>query len=52
VLDWGRERTETGPKSARISEDAVIWERSVKSGHFPWDDGYDPEGATVQPLLG
>jgi hypothetical protein len=26
-----------------------VW--PLKSGHFPWDDGYDPEGATIQPLL-
>jgi len=31
MLDWGRERTETGPKPARISQDAVIWERSVEA---------------------
>jgi hypothetical protein len=26
-----------------------VW--PLKSGHFPWDAGYDPAGATVQPLL-
>ena len=27
-----------------------VW--PLKSGLFPWDDGYDPAGATIQPLLG
>lgn len=27
-----------------------VW--PLKSGHFPWDRGYDERGATVQPLLG
>ena len=27
-----------------------VW--PLKSGHFPWDGGYDPAGAAVQPLLG
>lgn len=26
-----------------------VW--PLKSGHFPWDEGYDPEGAAFQPLL-
>jgi len=26
-----------------------VW--PLKSGHFPWDDGYDPEAAAIQPLL-
>ena len=27
-----------------------VW--PLKSGHFPWDEGYDKEGAVIQPLLG
>jgi hypothetical protein len=27
-----------------------VW--PLKSGHFPWDEGYDPAGAAFQPLLG
>ncbi len=27
-----------------------VW--PLKSGHFPWDEGYDQRGATIQPLLG
>ena len=26
-----------------------VW--PLKSGHFPWDQGYDKEGAAIQPLL-
>ena len=26
-----------------------VW--PLKSGHYPWDEGYPPEGAEVQPLL-
>jgi hypothetical protein len=27
-----------------------VW--PLKSGHFPWDEGYDPAGAAIQPFLG
>jgi hypothetical protein len=27
-----------------------VW--PLKSGHFPWDEGYDRRGATIQPFLG
>jgi hypothetical protein len=27
-----------------------VW--PLKSGHYPWDAGYDKEGAAIQPLLG
>ena len=26
-----------------------VW--PLKSGHFPWDEGYDQRGAAIQPLL-
>jgi len=27
-----------------------VW--PLKSGHFPWEEGYDKRGAAIQPLLG
>jgi hypothetical protein len=27
-----------------------VW--PLKSGHFPWDKGYDKDGAAIQPFLG
>ena len=27
-----------------------VW--PLKSGHFPWDEGYDKRGASIQPFLG
>lgn len=27
----------------------MVW--PLKSGHYPWDDGYPSEGAAIQPLL-
>lgn len=27
-----------------------VW--PLKSGHFPWDEGYDKRGAAIQPFLG
>lgn len=26
-----------------------VW--PLKSGHYPWDEGYDKDGAAIQPLL-
>ena len=26
-----------------------VW--PLKSGHYPWDEGYPPEGTQIQPLL-
>jgi len=36
-----------GPDFAMLQ---CVW--PLKSGHFPWDEGYDLEGAAIQPLLG